>query len=332
MAPLLGLPGLLDEIGVDFARVIAEAGLDAALFEDPENTVAFVDAGRLLAICAERTACPHIGLVVGERYGTEVLGLVGELARCCPDVGSALRNIVVYLHLHDRGAVPALWVSGDRAMLAYVIHQPEVPGTEVIYDLALAVTHNIVRELAGEDWHPLEVCLCRRPPAEIRPYKQCFRTSLRFGAEHTAVVFSTACLNRRLDGADALIQTRIMRDIEALEELGSGDLASRLRDLLRRMLLNGTCKGETSLEQVSRAFAIHRRTLNRRLRSQGTSFRALVDEARYEIACHLLRDTRLPVLEVAVTLGYADAASFTRAFRRWCATAPAQWRETHTPT
>jgi len=74
---------------------------------------------------------------------------------------------------------------------------------------------------------------------------------------------------------------------------------------------------------------MHPRTLNRRLRDQATSFKTLIDETRYEIARQLLRDSPLSLLEVALTLGYADESAFSRAFRRWSGTCPAVWRTGH---
>jgi AraC-like DNA-binding protein len=72
-------------------------------------------------------------------------------------------------------------------------------------------------------------------------------------------------------------------------------------------------------------------TLNRRLRDQGASFRALLGQTRYEIACQLLRDTRLATQDVASALGYADVTAFARAFRCWSETTPAAWRSAHQP-
>ncbi|MEA3274405.1 MAG: AraC family transcriptional regulator [Pseudomonadota bacterium] len=329
MASLLAIPGLLTEMGVDPRRVIAEAGLDPALFDDPENTIPFTDLGRFVELCVARTGCPYLGLRVGETMSPEVLGLVGKLASCASDVGSALRNIVKYLHLHDRGALPALWVNGDRATLAYVIHEPDVLATEQIYDAALAHAHNILKVLAGPRWKASEVCLSRPRPAQIEPYQHFFRTRLRFDADHNAVVFSASWLNCPIDGADAPSHRALMQLIEALDAPDAGDLVAQLRQALRKLLVGDVDEGKISLEEVSQQFAIHRRTLNRRLRAQGTSFKNLLDEARYDIARQRLRDTHLPVLKIAVTLGYADATAFTRAFRRWSGTSPAVWRSAH---
>ncbi len=330
IAPLLGAVPLLSDMGVDPCRVIAEAGLDSALFDDPENIVPFADAGRFLALCAASTGCEHLGILLGENLGLDVLGVVGRLAQHASDVGSALRNAILYLHLHDQGAVPALWVSGDRAMVAYRICQPDVPGTEQIYDLAVAITRNVVKALAGSGAEPSEARLHRARPRDIEPYRRVLRTRVLFGEEYPGVLFPASWLERPLRGADALVHQEIMREIEALEAKGAGDLATQLRRVLRRMLLGGACQGDTCLERVADLFAIHRRTLNRRLRAQGTTFKALVDETRYEVARQLLRDTRIPVAQVAAALDYSDPASFDRAFRRWSGTTPSAWRDAHT--
>ena len=112
--PLLGIPSLLRELGQDPDAILREAGLDPRLLDDPENVIGFAAMGRLAVRCAERTGCPHFGLLAGQRMGPEALGLVGLLIEHSPDVGGALRNLVLHLHLHDRGAVPVLMVEGDR--------------------------------------------------------------------------------------------------------------------------------------------------------------------------------------------------------------------------
>jgi AraC-like DNA-binding protein len=92
------------------------------------------------------------------------------------------------------------------------------------------------------------------------------------------------------------------------------------------VLCNLLMGGEPSLDAVAEVFTVHRRTLNRRLRESGVTFRQVLDEVRRQRARQLLRDTDLPVLAIAGTLGYADAPAFTRAFRRWSGTTPTAWR------
>lgn len=326
MASLLAIPGLLTEMGIDPNPVIEDAGLAPTLFDSPENTIPFADLGRFVTLCVIRSGCPHLGLLVGETMGTDALGLVGRLAASAADVGGALQSIVKFLHLHDRGALPSVWISGERAALVYTIHEPDVLATEQIYDAALGNACNILKSLAGAHWEPIEVSFTRPLPDDIKPYRRFFRACLCFDADQNAVVFPAFWLRCSVNGADTQLHQGLIQRIETLTAREAANLVVPLRRLLRDLLLRGANEGKVSLEQVSDLFAVHRRTLNRRLREQGTSFKAQLDEARYDIARQLLRDTRLPISMIADSLGYANAAPFTRAFRRWSGTTPEAWR------
>jgi hypothetical protein len=213
--------------------------------------------GRLFALCFEGTRCPHFGLLVGQEAGLEAVGVAGNLAHHAPDLGTALRSAILSVHLHDRGGVPGLWVDAGQAMLGYAIYQPEVPGTKEIYDGAIAIGYNILRDLSGPDWKATELCFYRSRPDNLEPYRRFFRAPLRFGADFNAVVFAAAWLDRPLRGANLLIHRRIMQEIESFEAKGAGDLATQLRRVLRRMLVGSIGHGGTRLKQIAELFAIH---------------------------------------------------------------------------
>jgi hypothetical protein len=124
--PFVGIPQLLRDLGQDPTAVFAAAGCDLHVLDDPENVVSFIVAGRLLDACVKATDCPYFGLFVGQQNGVECLGLVGALAQHSPTLNHALRNIVLHLHLHDRGAVPTLSVADGKATLGYIVYEPGV--------------------------------------------------------------------------------------------------------------------------------------------------------------------------------------------------------------
>jgi len=95
---------------------------------------------------------------------------------------------------------------------------------------------------------------------------------------------------------------------------------------VRRALFSLIVQNDVSVDSVSAMLGMHRRTLNRRLAACGTTLAGLLTEVRYQIARQLLADTDLPLVEIAVTLSYADASAFTRAFRSWSGTTPTAWR------
>ncbi len=80
------------------------------------------------------------------------------------------------------------------------------------------------------------------------------------------------------------------------------------------------------IEAVGRLFAIHERTLRRRLEKERKNLQQLVNEARFELAQQLLQNTCLSVSAIATALRYDDANAFSRAFRNWANLSPTQWR------
>jgi AraC-like DNA-binding protein len=68
------------------------------------------------------------------------------------------------------------------------------------------------------------------------------------------------------------------------------------------------------------------RTLQRRLGEEGSSFSAVLDDLRFELAAELIRDRDYPLMAIAHDLGYRDQAHFTRAFRRWTGMSPSEYR------
>lgn len=319
-----GIPAVLESLGASPAKVFAEAGVDLALFDDPENLIALTTLGRLVKHCIATTGCEHFGLLVGQRGGLQSLGLVGLMVRFSPDVTTALRRLGRYLHLYHGGQITALLEDEGGAILGYDLYEPHVEAVEQIGDGAVAIMFNVMRTLCGPDWIPREVDLARHRPADIEPFRRFFRAPLRFDAERNALAMSAHWLTRRLPEADAGLQRLLQSQIDALEARHGDDFPELVRGVLRTALLTG----HGSAEQVAALFSIHSRTLTRRLDSHGTSFKALVDEGRFAIARQMLQNTSLDVNEIAAALDYADASAFTRAFRRWSGTTPAAWRLT----
>jgi AraC-like DNA-binding protein len=319
---------LLREFGVDPGEVIRRAGLDPEIFEDENNVIPYAALGRVLAACVMHTDCPHFGLLLGQRGTLSSLGPIGGLLQHSPTVGEALSALVRHLHLHDSGGAPTLSAYGDVATLGYAIYEPGVENPEQFADEAMAVAANVLRTLCGSDWAPDEVLLPRHPPADPGAYWRAFRAPVRFDQETAALVFPTRWLDQRIAGANPIFRQVFEAHVRELEAAGAGDWKETLRRVLRTEVLTNRC----SATSVAERFALHRRTLSRHLQAEGAGFQSLVDETRFEIARQLLTQTRIPLSEVALALGYSEASAFTRAFRRWSGQAPAAWRLEHSPS
>lgn len=322
VAALLGVAPLLRERSVEPADVLASVGLDPGTLDDVDNCIPYSTGGQLLQRCAEVTGCDHFGLLVGQRANISGLGMLGELMQRSPSVRTALASLISHLHLQTRGGVPTHSVEGENATFGYAIYQRDMPGTAQAYDLVMAFEFEIMQALCGLRWLPSEVSFAHAKPRDVRPYRKFFRSALRFDADRTAIVFSKTWLDQAPPGHDAQACSVLQRELATQLMLAHNDCAERVRRALRTMILDG----RGSATAISDLMSMSTRTLHRLLGAQGTTFRHLLEDVRYESARQLLADTDMTTTEIAEALDYADASAFTRAFRRWTNSPPAAWR------
>ncbi len=103
--------------------------------------------------------------------------------------------------------------------------------------------------------------------------------------------------------------------------------AAQLKRLLAELLAELLAAGEANADAACRALMLSRRTLQRRLRAEKTSFQKVLNEVRAVLAINYLSDERLKALEVAMLLGYSSISSFTTAFKSWYDMPPAEYRQ-----
>jgi len=111
---------------------------------------------------------------------------------------------------------------------------------------------------------------------------------------------------------------RYLRSLYQQDDI-AGELKRKLADLMAR--------GEANADAACRALKLSRRTLQRRLKAERTSFQSILREVRAELAINYLKDARLRSLEIAMLLGYSNISSFTTAFKSWYNVPPAEYRQ-----
>jgi AraC-like DNA-binding protein len=314
---------VLEDFGIDSNEVLISAGVEPALFADPDNLITYAARDRLFRECVSRTGCQHFGLLVGQRMNLNALGLVGLLMRTSPDVGAALKVLVNLLHLHSQGAVMALRIDEDVAMLTYDAFEPGLEATDQTGSGAVAMMLNVMRTLCGPGFRPAEASFAHRRPADINAFRKFFKVPLYFDAEHFALVFSCEWLDVRPPGADDELQRLLQKQVAALDVEHSLEFPDQVRRVLRSTLITS----HHSEGYIAELFSMRSHTFSRRLEACGTSFHELVDESRFEMAREMLRNTSLSVSEISASMGYSRASSFIRAFRRWSGLTPGEWRK-----
>jgi AraC-like DNA-binding protein len=319
IAGFVALPQLIRQLGGDAEVVLAGSGIEPSALSHPDNRISYTALATLLDRAASNTGCAHFGLLAGRLIHLSDLGLVGELVRNSPTVGAALEALTVHHHLNSEGGLAFLLKRGDYVDLGYATYHAAAQGFAHVHDAALATGMNIMLELCGPTWKPYEVFLPHAKPRDVAQHRAFYKVVPRFDAESSVLRFPARDLARTVPNADP---QAFRRCEQAVRNAGAPEFMQQVYRGLRRLMLENRHSGDDLAQMLS----MHRRTLNRRLKAEGTTFQRVLDEVRFDVARDLLSNSNAHLDDIAATLGYAAVTPFMRTFRRWSGTTPGQWR------
>ena len=308
---------LLSDLGVQPDNVLRRARLPADLFSRDNVRVSADEYFRLWRGLEAEAADPTLPIRIAEAISTEAFHPPIFAALCSPDFSVAARRIAEYKRL----VAPMSLKIEDRADNFFVSPRWDEPGLQLPASLAvmeLTFLVQLARIATRESISPLKV----ESPYPMRPeaaYESFFGVAPRHGLEH-GVTFSAADARRPfLTASESLWQTfepELRRRLPKLE--ASAPLAERVRSVL----LESLPSGEASIDVVARRLGLSSRTLQRRLKPEGISYKEIVRQTRERLARHYLHKTTLPYAEISFLIGFEEPSSFFRAFREWTGETP----------
>lgn len=312
---------LLKDLGVVPANVLRRAGLSDDCLQQPSVRLAPEAYYRLWNSIEAETADPFFPLKLCELVRSESFSTPIFAALCSPNFLVAIRRIARYKALiapmrldvieeRDKLAVEFFWING----------LPPPPVSLVVMELLFSVT--LLRLGTREPVRPVSV-MTTVLPSPAAPYEAYLGARLRAGDRH------------RVDFTMADATRPFLTSNEPLWIAFEPELRRRLADLeasvttakrVRAALLEGLPSGGVTIDAISRKLALSKRTLQRQIAAEGTSFQQLLNETRHALARHYLEKTALPVEEISFLLGFDEPNSFYRAFRIWTGMTPASVR------
>lgn len=320
---LQGFIELVDELGGDSSELLQRAHLSRDVIGDHDSFIGYRSVVSLLELAAQSTGAADFGRRLASRQGLEILGPVGVAARTAPTVGAALHAIEQYMAIYSPALSVGVAVSIGQPLAAFEwsIVQPRPPAHPQAAELSLGVSLRVFRLLAGNDFLPTSLQLRHAPLTETSDYAAYFGCPVEFSAPTYGFRFPSGVLTRRLDADSAMhaVAQDYLATIAVPHGLTELDAVTRL---IRRMLATGVL----DLELIAEQLALHPRTLQRHLAAQGTSFAELIDQVRQDEAERYLRDTAMPLGQLAGLLGFSEQSVLSRACRRWFDASPSQVR------
>ncbi len=253
------------------------------------------------------------------------LGRAGALDYAMYSAATVRESTVVadrYIRAYSDVLSVRLEREDSRAVLKFEMSVP-VPKTILDFTISAWYANHMRAPLAGAPG--LECWFTHPRPSNTTAYERAFEgAALRFEAPANGFAFHREYLEAPLPGANPVLHALLCEHVQlALSQSTQNQtLSGRVREIAARELL----EGDPTVFTVARQLRMSARTLARRLEREGTTFSALLDTLRQELALRYVTHQELAFTDIAFRLGFSHVEAFYRAFKRWTGQTPLTYR------
>jgi AraC-like DNA-binding protein len=194
------------------------------------------------------------------------------------------------------------------------------------FEWLLRLVHGLACWLVARSLSLSSVAFPFARPAHADDYALIYTANSSFDATALEASFQANLLDLPIRRDDAALESFLQGGPETLTMLYRRDRETvrQVRDALAAAL-----PASPVIDDIAAAMHLSPRTLHRRLVQEGSSFRAIKDALRRDIALARLERENVPVSQLAHDLGFTDTSAFFRAFRKWTGQAPSRYRSRH---
>ena len=299
------------------------------MFHEGDRLVNLRDIARLLEYSVEVTQCERLPFYLAESQDMSYLGALGLLLQTSATVGDVLREIRDYHHVHISAATWTLATAEQTASLDFWVKSQDISALQrrLVVELALAQASTLIAIVSGNRAELSKVRLHFDYPQGRQSYRHFFKVPIEFNTESSGLDFPIDLLDQPVAPTHAALHEMVRSQISAQAAKDrQQDMAEEVRVIIRNLLPTGLC----TVERVAGYYSCDKRTLQRYLREENdTSYQELLDDVRFEMVENYLRESNMPITQLACIVGFTDPSNFARAFRQRYSVSPRSWRQAH---
>ena len=306
--------------------ILEQTGISAAQLRQPDALISYERLADLLDYTSEQYSAPYFSLQLAATQSPLVIGDVALLSGHQSTIRETLKVSNQYLHLHAMGVHVDLHEKGDWAEWSLRFDFTNDYGLRQLIQLSAGQMFNglitpVDNYLPGLKLHLSQPQAIELATQEPEPY----RGHIIFDSHFDGVRFPVSWLERKPISQEAETRDYLQQRIQLLENAYPDNLQAQVRFIISNLMSSGEC----TLERVSVALGCHQRLLQRRLQQEGVNFRQLLQQARRDTAEQFLIHGKISITDVALNLGYAEVAVFSRHFKQWTGLSPREWQKQH---
>ncbi len=309
--------------GEDPLDVLAAVGIDPAKMADPDWRIPRAVWQSLMATSVERTGDDAFGLYAAMQLRPQVLRSLGLAWLASDTVYDGLRRMVRFSSLMTTGAQIELVEADTLVNVNARATDSSDLAVPAVTDYLLAIIVRMSRLTLGDYLAPVQVYMERPQPADPGPWTYQFSSPVVFEQSGNCISWSRSDILEPLATGDPeLARVNDEHTQAVLDHFLSHSLSRRVVSQIIQRLPDGA----PSQDEIASALNMSSRTLQRRLKEEGTSFLDLRQETRLRLACKYLANPGRSIVETAYLLGFSEPSTFSRAFKAATGKSPVDYR------
>jgi AraC-like DNA-binding protein len=312
------------EAGIELAPLLSESGLTKTQLDNPHTRLKVKNQIRFLGLLADALHDDVLGFHLAREFDLRRIGLLYYVMASSELLADALRRAERYSRIVNEG-VSLQFRVGKHATIAlrYVGVERHSDRHQVEFWLTTIV--RICRHLTSRHLVPSHVKILHRRTEGTSALDAYFERPVQADAKLDEIAFPNTIGQLPINSADSYLNdllTGYCEDALSQQRAKRETLRPDMENAIALLLPHGKAR----IGEISRQLGMSRRTLARRLASEGLTFSRIVDELRVELAKTYLKDEGLTVSEIAWLLGYREVSALTHAFKRWFGKTPRAMR------
>lgn len=312
---------LLANQGVSPREIERETGIIRNELDNPRYRVPMEQLNRLVERCLDVSGNPALCLSIAgqiERFGMNYTTI---LLMNCDTLLEALTTFFRYGRLPFEANEFELLEETDF----YTLHYSNTSDTQArwIVEFMLSNITAFARKAVDSRINPVRVDFQYAAPTYADEYKKVFKAPVLFDQDKNSLVFSRQDVQRKIPRANPNLKKVLEAQVDTLfqEMIHVSSFRDQVRTAIQKYLAANTFDADS----ISAGLGLHRVTLYRKLKREGTSYTALLKDVRHKLAQGYLR-AGLDNYQIARLLGYSEARAFRHAFKKWVGVSPGKYR------
>ncbi len=308
--------------GVSRKVLLKLSHLDQNTLQDQDNRIQLKTLVELIRNAKELCQEPALALHFGEIVNCEEYSIVSMISRTCATVADAL----VQRNRYGRLIAEIECDHPDRFLLEHTNNGVWLIDTRKNPNQIPELTESLFAVIAcgsrqmGDKPMLLAAHFTHAEPAYRAEYDRIFQVSLTFGSDRNALLMDAAWLEQRLASAPNYVFGILSKYADAL--LKKLNDSKTVRGRVESLLIPILHTGNTSMNSIAGNMGVSRQTLYRKLKTEGVTYKEVLDGLRHQLAMHYIKEQRVSVSETAYLVGFSEPAAFSRAFKRWTGSRP----------